>query len=415
MSFMRWVRGAALLLAAAAVCGASAQVVDDPCKNHYILSVDDGKSYENTKCQAEAPPDDVTSTPSSPPPPPADGGPSLRITQIYSSMDGSTQYVELTEYAGRNDQQRIAGLTLTSTANGVTKTFVFPHDLSSTQTANASYVVAISDFESQSSELPSLYQNTGCCVGFREADFAMPERFLSVDGGTLSFAGADTWTYPALPTDGSTALYRDGSTRPAVLKNGELHCPTPTGDLCASNITVSAPLVGAIEYRNMFDDRRYVTAAADAIDTIDQGRSPGWVRTGLELAVGATATTHLGLEYTYVGSPVCRFRIPTSEGVGYFYSLAQDECAAAAREPGAVLETAAAFYAQTPDWTSGKCAPLPGFIDGDIPLTPVYRLSSPLSAFDTRLTTDATMRDALVAAGWQRSGFGPDGTALCVY
>jgi hypothetical protein len=45
----------------------------------------------------------------------------------------------------------------------------------------------------------------------------------------------------------------------------------------------------------------------------------------------------------------------------------------------------------------------------------VYRVSSPLSAFDTRLTTDAAERDALVATGWKRSGFGPDGTALCIW
>ena len=329
-------------------------------------------------------------------------------------MDGSTQYVELTEYAGRNDQQRIAGLTLTSTANGITKTLVFPYDLPSPQTANASYVVAVADQADPATGLPYLFHMTGCCVGFREADFAMPERFLAVNGGTLSFAGVDTWAYPALPTDGSTALYRDGSAKPAVL-NGKLHCPTPTGDLCVSDIAVTAPLVDAIEFRNIFDDRRYVTAAADAIDTIDEGRSPGWVRTGLELGVGTTVTTYLGVEYTYIGSPVCRYRIATRDGTGYFYSLAQDECVAAAREPGAVLETPAAFYAQSPDWTSGTCAPLPGFIDGDIPLTPVYRVSSPLSAFDTRLTTDATVRDALVAAGWKRSGFGPDGTALCTY
>jgi len=154
---------------------------------------------------------------------------------------------------------------------------------------------------------------------------------------------------------------------------------------------------------------------AEAIDTIDAGRSPGWVRTGVELAVGGVVTTHLGIEYTYIGSPVCRYRIPTSDGTGYFYSLKQDECDAAAREPGAVLETAAAFYAQSPDWHAGTCAPLPGMIDDDIPLTPVYRVSSPQSAFDTRLTTDAAERDALVAAGWKKSGFGPDGTALCVW
>jgi len=378
-----------------------AQPLDDECKNHYILSTGDG---QNVKCQDASIP---------PVAPPAGDAPSLRITQIYSTMDGSTQFIELTEYAGRDNQNHVAGLTLSSTADGVTKTFVFPSDLPSAATAHASFIVAVAR-ELDGSTGTQLVQAAGCCYGSRDADFAMPARFLSVNGGTLAFAGVDTWSYPPLPTNGDRALYRDGSIGTPVIPGGHTFCG-PQGDPCFMPIGVSAPLVGAVEFRNVYDDRRYITAGAEAIDTIDAGRSPGWVRTGVELAVGGVVTTHLGIEYTYIGSPVCRYRIPTSDGTGYFYSLKQDECDAAAREPGAVLETAAAFYAQSPDWHAGTCAPLPGMIDDDIPLTPVYRVSSPQSAFDTRLTTDAAERDALVAAGWKKSGFGPDGTALCVW
>jgi hypothetical protein len=406
-AFLRWI----VLLGSAAAAGAAfAQPLDDACKNHYILTTGDG---QNVKCQDALGPG-MAPPPAMPPaPPPPDDAPSLRITQIYSTMDGSTQFVELTEYAGRDDQNRLAGLTLTSTSAGVTKTFVFPGDLPTTATAHASFIVAVARALDGSTGT-RLEQAEGCCAGSRVADFAMPARFLAVGGGTLTFAGVDSWTYPALPTDGEFALYRDGSTGRPVVQGGQTWCG-PQGTPCVMPIAVSAPLIGAVEFRDVFDDRRYITADARAIDTIDAGRSPGWVRSGSELAVGGTATTHLGIEYTYVGSPVCRYRIPTRSGLGYFYSLAQDECAAAALEPGAVLETAAAFYAQSPDWKAGTCAPLFGFIDGDIPLTPVYRVSSPLSAFDTRLTTDAAERDALVAAGWRKSGFGPDGTALCIW
>jgi hypothetical protein len=400
MSSAPWLRWAFVLGLVAMPPAVSAQSVDAPCKNHYILSID-GNPADNSKCQAAIPP------------PPGEI-PSLRIAQVYSSMDGSMQYVELTEYAGRNDQNHIAGLTLTINAAGVTKTLVFPYDLPSAHTANASYVVAVSPAMDLATGLPMLYQNTGCCEGFREAEFSMPERFLAVQGGTLSFAGLDTWTYPALPTDGSHALYRDGTTKLAIVF-GELHCPQQQYGLCASGIAVSAPLVHAVEYRDVFNDARFVTAEAAAIGLIDAGGSPGWVRTGREFDVGGGAVTYLSVEYTYIGSPVCRVRIPMDNGVSYFYSLAQDECEVAAHEPGAVVETTAAFYAQSPDWKAGTCAPLPGFIDGDIDTRPVYRVSSPQSAFDTRLTTDVAERDALLAVGWKKSGFGPDGTALCVY
>lgn len=41
--------------------------------------------------------------------------PSFQITQLYSNLDGSIQFVRLTETAGLNGQQHFAGLTLTST------------------------------------------------------------------------------------------------------------------------------------------------------------------------------------------------------------------------------------------------------------------------------------------------------------
>ncbi|MFI4902576.1 MAG: hypothetical protein ACHP91_04125, partial [Burkholderiales bacterium] len=210
MSITPWIRSIAALLAVAAAGGALAQVVDDPCKNHYILSAN-GEKYENTKCQLAAPADDVAgfpSSPSAPPPPPVGDGPSLRITQIYSTVDGSTQFIELTEYAGRDDQNHVAGLTLTSTSAGVTKTFVFPSDLPSTATAHASFIVAVARGLDGSTGT-RLVQAEGCCSGSRLADFGMPARFLSVDGGTLAFADADSWTYPPLPTSGELALYRD--------------------------------------------------------------------------------------------------------------------------------------------------------------------------------------------------------------
>lgn len=64
----------------------------------------------------------------------------------------------------------------------------------------------------------------------------MPDGFLFTAGGTLNFAGVDTWNHSALPTDGNLALYRDGSTA--------AHTPTnfagQTGSLAA------VPVPGAV-------------------------------------------------------------------------------------------------------------------------------------------------------------------------
>ena len=71
--------------------------------------------------------------------------PTFRISQVYSNLDGSIQFVELTEMAGLNGQHAFAGLSLTVTSNGIEKQFVFPHDLPTNQTAHLSIVVAAFD------------------------------------------------------------------------------------------------------------------------------------------------------------------------------------------------------------------------------------------------------------------------------
>src|SRR5262245_62077639 len=70
--------------------------------------------------------------------------PTFQIAQIYSNLDGTTQFIRLTETQGLNGQHRFAGLTLTSTHEGIIKQFVFPSDLPTDQTADLSIIVASS-------------------------------------------------------------------------------------------------------------------------------------------------------------------------------------------------------------------------------------------------------------------------------
>src|SRR6266550_1760322 len=45
----------------------------------------------------------------------------FRIAQVFSDITGSIQFIELVESAGLDGQHRLAGLTLTSTHNGIVK------------------------------------------------------------------------------------------------------------------------------------------------------------------------------------------------------------------------------------------------------------------------------------------------------
>jgi len=51
--------------------------------------------------------------------------PTFRIAQIYSSLDGSTQFIRLSETDGLNGQHHFAGLALTSTHNGSRNSLCF--------------------------------------------------------------------------------------------------------------------------------------------------------------------------------------------------------------------------------------------------------------------------------------------------
>ena len=113
--------------------------------------------------------------------------PTFQITELFSNLDGSVQFIRLTETAGLDGQNNFAGLILTSSHNGVEKTFKFQADLPTQQTAHRSIVVVAIE------GTLLVPVNFGeriwfCCY---RADFYMPPRFLATDGGTLDFAGVD--------------------------------------------------------------------------------------------------------------------------------------------------------------------------------------------------------------------------------
>jgi hypothetical protein len=110
------------------------------------------------------------------------------IDEVFSSSDGTVQYIEL--HTNDDDQEVLRFHELTSNA----QTFVIPSDLPSSLTAGHSFLFATSAF----ADLP------GAIV----PDYFIPSNFFSVHGDSVSFAGVSSITFGdgQLPLDGRTAL-----------------------------------------------------------------------------------------------------------------------------------------------------------------------------------------------------------------
>ena len=118
-----------------------------------------------------------------------------RIDEIYSSADGSVQFVELAALA--EGQQFLAGHVLVASGGTAPpRSFTFPGDLPG-DTAQSRFLIGTTSFAARGAVTP---------------DYVVPDGFLAPGGGSINFAGADSWSYPALPVDGRLSLNRDGST-----------------------------------------------------------------------------------------------------------------------------------------------------------------------------------------------------------
>ena len=211
--------------------------------------------------------------------------PTFRISQIYSSLDGSTQFIRLSETYGLNGQHHFAGLALTSTHNGITKQFVFPSDLPTDQTAYLSILVAASPQGYVNGVLPLSDPHYFWDWNFFP-DFVIPARFLATDGGSIDFAGVDHLSYASLPTDGANALDHDLNVEPAIVAPS--YC-IPNTNRCGS-FTIYPPAVSVLEYYNASLDHFFYTASAPEIDALENGRFIGWQHTGYTFRVQASTT-----------------------------------------------------------------------------------------------------------------------------
>jgi hypothetical protein len=313
----------------------------------------------------------------------AHAAPSFQIDQVFSNADGTVQYVILRESAGQNGQNGFTGLTLTATQGARTSTFTFPTDLPSATTSRRLVLIATAGYVALAA--------TQSEFAAAPPDYVLPNRFLPTVAGSVTFAGADTFSYDALPGDGISALFRTGEIKDNAVQD-------------FNGATTRLPLlrVTLVEYYNAALDHYFVTDLAADIDALDSGRIAGWVRTGQVFLVFPANNGFL--------NNVCRFYIPPEHGNSHFFSAIATECASVLahvqNDPnysGYIEETTDAFFVSAP-FPDGTCA---------YQWSPVYRLWNQRADSNHRYTTDPAIKAQMIARGYVAEGVGPNGVAMC--
>lgn len=311
------------------------------------------------------------------------------IVELYSNADGTVQFVLLHEYAGLNGKDLLAGHTLQAVHAGQVKTFTFPYNLPSTNTAGRYVLIATQGYVDLETSVAEFRQVP--------ADYIIPNQFLPTDGGTVQYADVDTVNFNSLPTDGSSALYT-----PANVPN--YTATNVARNFSGAATTLPSLAVTVIEYYNPTLYHYFITNLQPDIDALDSGRIPGWYRSGSSFYAFATG----GAGY----SPVCRYYIPPQHGNSHFFSASPAECQAIASRigfdpnySGYILETSTAFYVVLPNTQTGACP------SGT---APVYRLWNGRADSNHRYTTDLNVRAQMIGAGYTPEGYGPLGVAMCV-
>ena len=117
------------------------------------------------------------------------------MQELYSSADGTVQFLELRSITG--GQQFVAGHVLEANCGGTPRFFTIPSNLPGDSGTRA-MLFGTQAFAALNVVAP---------------DFTVPNGFFCQGGGTINFAhGADIWSHGATPTNGTDSLLRNGST-----------------------------------------------------------------------------------------------------------------------------------------------------------------------------------------------------------
>ncbi len=128
------------------------------------------------------------------------------IDEIYSNADGTIQFIVLSCPPAFcvNGENVWGGQVLISAGSTGPKNFPFPTNLPSGSTAGKKVLVATQGF---------------AALGLVAPDYTIPNGFIPISNGLVNYAGVDQISYMSLPTDGTNALYRDGTTRQNLATN----------------------------------------------------------------------------------------------------------------------------------------------------------------------------------------------------
>ena len=311
----------------------------------------------------------------------------FQIDQLFSNADGTIQFVVLHEAFGMNGENLLGGHALTSSNGMVTNTFVFPNNLpggscgyygcNPSQTANKRVLIATQGF---------------AALGQLSPDFVVPNGFLPLTNGTVNYAGVDQVTYAALPTDGVSAIDRNGVMLQNVATN-----------FTGSFITVhaAAPTQPAIEYYYAAWNFYFVTAFPAEIAALDGGAFGGvWQRTGQSFNTWATAAA------SPLAVPTCRFfSTAFAPKSSHFYTPFAAECDTVKHEATWEFESIA-FYIALAN-ADGTCPA------GTIPLYRAYD-NGMGGAPNHRYTTSPDVLNQMIAGGWVFEGDANTKVFACV-
>lgn len=150
-----------------------------------------------------------------------------------------------------------------------------------------------------------------------------------------------------------------------------------------------------VEFYHRALDHYFVTGLPGEVEALDSGRIAGWARTGLSFETYAAGDARLS------GSvPVCRFLGNPARGLtSHFYSAFAEECAAVkVRWPDEWrLETDELFRVHLVNPTTGLCP---------AGTKAVHRLWNRRADANHRYTTERSVFDAMVGAGYVPEGTG---------
>ena len=108
-----------------------------------------------------------------------------QIREVYSDSSGSLQFIEL--FTSSDFQNDVGGQQI-SVTSGTTHTFTLPGGSLGGSTSGHALLFGTAGIQAAGGPAP---------------DYVIPSNFLFTGGGTISFFGANSGPYTALPTDGS--------------------------------------------------------------------------------------------------------------------------------------------------------------------------------------------------------------------